>query len=131
MDDHYFLEMFSADKTLATDAGYAAAQWRQCESERRLLAAALKDALSTYKKHFHSGNARFQETEHWIFGEDTDRLFAFKTVCAMLNLSAERIRKDLRDFAAETGAVPGLYCRRRPRLVNRIERKEQSGLRSC
>ena len=110
MDDHYFLDMFSPDETLATDAGYAVAQWRQCESERKLLAAALKDALLTYKKHFHSGNARFQETEHWIFGEDTDRLFAFKTVCAMLGLSAERIRKDLRDFAAAIGAGPGSHA---------------------
>ncbi|HMF50635.1 MAG TPA: hypothetical protein VK603_18425 [Candidatus Saccharimonadales bacterium] len=102
MDDHYQLEVFSPDETLDSGAGYAVARWRQCEPERNLLAAVLKDALLTYKKHFASRDARFKETERWIFGEDTDRLFAFKTLCAMLGLSAERIRKELRDSA---GAV--------------------------
>lgn len=98
MDDQYPLELFSPDETLITDPGYAVSHLRQCESEKKLLVAVLKDAISDYKKYRYSGHPRFREAESWIFGPDRDRLFAFQTVCAMLNLSAERVRKDLRNF---------------------------------
>lgn len=124
MDDHYALEMFSPDETLVAD-GYSFALWRQCEPERNLLAAVLKDALLTYKKHFSAGDARFREAELWILSEDADRLFAFRTVCSMLSVSAERIRKDLRDFARAIGAAPGFDRPRRARLIKGIERREQ------
>ena len=127
MVDHYPLEIFSQDEITATGDGYAVAQRRQCEPERQLLAAVLKDALSTYKKHSSTRGARFEETERWIFGEDTDRLFAFKTLCAMLGLSAERIRKDLRDSALAIGAAPGFNCPRRTQAVRTIERGARTG----
>jgi len=127
MDDHYPLEVFSPDETLDSGAGYAVARWRQCEPERNLLAAVLKDALSTFKKRSSTRDARFEETERWIFGEDTDRLFAFKTLCAMLGLSAEQIRNDLRDSAAVIGAAPGFNCPRRARAVRSIERGARTG----
>ena len=127
MDDYYPLEVFSPDETLDSGAGYAVAQRRQCEPERKLLAAVLKDALSTFKKRSSTRDARFEETERWIFGEDTDRLFAFKTLCAMLGLSAERIRRDLRDSAAGIGVAPGFNCPRRARAVRSIERATRTG----
>jgi hypothetical protein len=127
MENHYPLEIFSQDEIIFTDDGSAVAHRRQCEPERRLLAAVLKDALSTYKKYFSTRDPRFEETERWIFGEDTDRLFAFKTLCAMLGLCAERIRKDLRDsagpvclprsFGRERRAWPARIVKRRNRLA--------------
>ena len=35
-----------------------------------------------------------------VFGKDTDRLFAFETICWTLGLSAQRIRAELVTFAA-------------------------------
>lgn len=57
--------------------------------------AVLKDALMTYKKRIYSGNARFKEAETWLFDREPDRLYAFETVCAVLGLSAEKIRQNL------------------------------------
>jgi hypothetical protein len=92
--------LLSSDEKLATDTSDVASQWRQCEAERNLLAAVLDDALWGYKKSLFADNARFKEAESWIFGKDTDRLFAFETVCAILGLSAQGIRKELVSFAA-------------------------------
>jgi hypothetical protein len=92
------LQLFSADETLAAAHNYAASYWRQCEAERNLLIAVLKDAILDYKSNLVVGGARFNDAERWIFGEDTDRLFAFETICAMLGLSAQRVRADLADW---------------------------------
>jgi hypothetical protein len=94
------LQELRADEALAADVNYAASQWRRCEAERNLLVAVLKDAILSYKKNLVLGGARFKEAERWLFGKDTDRLFAFETICAMLGLSAHRIREDLIRFAA-------------------------------
>jgi hypothetical protein len=88
------------EEKLVADNGYAASNWRQCEAERKLLVAVLKDAILSYKKNVSLGGARFKEAERWIFGKDTDRLFAFETVCSTLGLSAQRIRAELVTFAA-------------------------------
>ena len=117
MDDNFLFAIFSPDETLSCDSTYNYAQWRQCEPERNLLAAVLKDALLTYKKRFSLGDARFREVERWLFSEDSDGLFAFQSVCSMLNLSADRIRKDLRVFAGAVGESSGFGQPRRSRTV--------------
>ena len=130
MDDHFLFAIFSPDETLSCDSTYNYAPWRQCEPERNLLAAVLKDALLTYKRRFSLGDARFREAERWLFSEDSDGLFAFKLVCSMLNLSADRIRKDLRAFAGAVGESPGFGQPRRSRAVRSRER-ERSDLPRC
>jgi hypothetical protein len=91
---------FSPDEQLVPDISYAASNWRHCEAERKLLVAVLEDAILDYKKDVGFGGVRFREAERWIFGKDTDRLFAFETICSALGLSAQRIRADLVTFAA-------------------------------
>jgi hypothetical protein len=130
MDDNFPFAMFSPDETLSCDSTYNCAQWRQCEPERNLLAAVLKDALLTYKRRFSLGDARFREAERWLFSEDSDGLFAYKSVCSMLNLSADRIRKDLRVFAGAVGESPGFAQPRRSRIV-RNRAKERTDLPPC
>jgi hypothetical protein len=61
----------------------------------------LKDALLIYRRRLPNRDARFREVERWFFSEETERLFAFKPLCAMLNVSAENIRKDLRRWAEQ------------------------------
>jgi hypothetical protein len=130
MDDHFLFAIFSPDETLSCDSTYNYAQWRQCEPERNLLAAVLKDALLTYRRRFSLGDARFREAERWLFSEDSDGLFAFKSVCSMLHLSADRIRKDLRAFAGAVGEAPGFAQPRRSRTV-RSRARERSDLPHC
>lgn len=98
MSTHYALQYDFTDET-AIDGSQSVSHWRQSEPEKYLLLAVLKDAILIYKRRFASADVIFKETEQWIFDADSDRLFAFETVCAMLNLSAERIRKDLRASA--------------------------------
>lgn len=128
MDDHFPFTMFSPDETLNCDSAYSDAQWRQCEPERNLLVAVLKDALWIYKKRFALGDAQFREAERWLFSEDTEGLFAFESVCSMLGLSAEGIRKDLRRFAASSGAQPGFGRPRRALAMGTIEKSERSSV---
>jgi hypothetical protein len=89
------MQPLSLDERFTAQLSAAASHLKQCEPEKKLLIAVLKDAILDYKKYRWSGNPRFKEAENWIFGDDIDRLFAFETVCVMLGLSAERIRKDL------------------------------------
>jgi hypothetical protein len=65
------------------------------QPEEELMLAVLKDALMTYKKRMHLGNALFREAETWFFSREKDRLFSFETVCAVLGLSPGRIRNQL------------------------------------
>jgi hypothetical protein len=101
MDDHFPYSMFAADETWNRDEAYSCARWRQCEPERNLLAAVLKDALLIYRRRAPNRDARFKEVERWFFSEENERLFAFKPLCAMLNVNAENIRKDLRKWTEQ------------------------------
>jgi hypothetical protein len=107
------LKLLGADEKFAADRSHddSLSKWRQCEPERELLAAVLEDAVLSYKKRFGYGDARFKEAKSWIFGKDTNRLFAFETVCAVLDVSAQRIRQHLLAFSADqlcaNGAQPG------------------------
>ena len=98
MDDYSPYSMLTADERWNRDEAYSCARWRQCEPERNLLAAVLKDALLIYRRRAPNRDARFKEVERWFFSEENERLFAFKPLCAMLNVSAENIRKDLRKW---------------------------------
>ena len=86
---------------LADDMASACKYWETVirknylQPERELMLAVLKDALIIYKKRLHLGNALFREAEAWFFDREEDRLFAFETVCAVLGLSAEKIRGEL------------------------------------
>ena len=88
------------EEQLAADNNYGTWNWRQCEAELKLLVAVLKDAILSYRKNVGLGGARFKEAERWIFGKDTDRLFAFETICWTAGLSAQLICAELVTFAA-------------------------------
>lgn len=61
MDDYFPFSLFSPDETLSCFSSYGYAHWRQCEPERNLLAAVLKDALSIYQQRFSLADAHFRE----------------------------------------------------------------------
>jgi hypothetical protein len=95
MEQRFSLQSFAPDEVPAINDD-APSRWRYSQPEKELLLAVLKDAIATYRKHFLSGNSFFKEAERWFFEEHTERLFSFETICIMLDLSPERMRKDLR-----------------------------------
>jgi hypothetical protein len=70
--------------------------------EQELLLAVLKDALLIYRKSMRRPNKTFEAERAWFFANDTDRLFSFECVCAVLGLSAGRIRQHLRAWERES-----------------------------
>ena len=86
--------------------------------EQDLLLAVLKDALVNYRKRLRRPNKTFHADRAWFFENESDRLFSFESVCAMLGLSAGKIRQHLlaweregksscnRNVFAETDPLP-------------------------
>lgn len=69
--------------------------------ERDLMRAVLKDALLRFRKNLrHPTHRLFKIERAWFFEYDTDELFSFESVCAVLGLNARRIRRNLLDWEA-------------------------------
>jgi hypothetical protein len=74
---------------------------RQAHSypEQDLLLAVLKDALLSFRNNRRRASKEALRKYHadraWFFAHDTDRLFAFESVCDALGLSPQRIRQQL------------------------------------
>jgi hypothetical protein len=81
----------------------------ELSGERRLLAAVLADAIRLYLKHARSrtasGQILFRETESWVESRDRRSLVAFESVCDVLHVDADRLRRALR-FHAFCGLHP-------------------------
>jgi hypothetical protein len=93
-------ERFDAVLSLL-DGGILSQYWNtvrrreSSEPERELMLAVLKDAIMTYKKNLCRDTPLARDTERWFSERDDDGLFSFEMVCAILGLSAERIRAEL------------------------------------
>jgi hypothetical protein len=89
-----------------------------CSGERRLMAAILGDAIQVYVKGRQRGMTQgllYREAEEWIESRDRRSLFAFETVCDVLHLDADRLRRVLRAQgpSARCHAIPVDACRLR------------------
>lgn len=104
-----------ADDTVVTAFNYWGTVIRRnySQPEKELMLAVLKDAIMNYKKRMHLGNALFKEAETWLFERERDRLFSFETLCAVLGLSAGKIRAEL--IAWKLNAMSNLSGERRQR----------------
>ena len=60
--------------------------------EKDLMLAVLTDAIWDYKKNLAARNARFREARAWLFDGNSEFLFSFESICAMLNLNPSLIR---------------------------------------
>lgn len=69
--------------------------------EQDLMLAVLKDALLNYKKNLRTRNGLFKDDQLWFFTDETDRLFSFESVCAVLGLDSKGIRKRLLAWETE------------------------------
>jgi hypothetical protein len=74
--------------------------------EWALMVAIVEDAVNMYLKHAAAKaphNARlFEDAEQWIEERDSTWIFSFESICDMLGLDADHLRRGLR--AAKAGA---------------------------
>jgi len=77
------------------------------QRERDFLIALLEDAIRCYQKYAFSGTRRsrrlFQEVETWLTDPDTDAPICFESICDVLGVSPDRIRRALRRWRSEAG----------------------------
>jgi hypothetical protein len=69
------------------------------EGEERLMLAVLESAVEDFQKYVLarnvSGKKLFQEAEEWFLEKDSDELFSFGSICEILGLHPDHIRKGL------------------------------------
>jgi hypothetical protein len=98
--------LFQPDTLLGED--YAANFRRKIplEAERILLIAILEDGVRCYQENlFASGGKRrtlFEEAREWLFSDDASWFCSFISVCTMLNLDPDYIRRGLRQWEAKS-----------------------------
>jgi hypothetical protein len=91
------------------------------EGEKRLMAAVLADAVECYMKHAFAVESKahqmFLDAEAWIFdGEPRRWLFSFTTICDVLGLEPEYIKRGIGDWRTRRTATikPSEAFRRGP-----------------
>ena len=69
------------------------------EGEERLALAVLESAIEDFQKYVLSRDQKertlFQEAKDWFFGKESDQLFSFDYICAILELAPAYIRRGL------------------------------------
>jgi hypothetical protein len=69
------------------------------DGERRLMAAVLQDGVETFHKYAFAespeGKELFEEARRWLLDENDHTLFAFETVCAVLDVNPAYLREGL------------------------------------
>jgi hypothetical protein len=79
--------------------------------ERELLIAILEDAIYSYRKYRwardREGKENFREAEEWIMEGSNDWIFSFNSICEILGLDPDYIRRRLREPDARLTEAAG------------------------
>ena len=97
--------LFQPDTLIGED--YAANFRRKIplEAERTLLLAVLEDGIRSFQENLFaiSGKRRtiFDEANEWMFSDDDSWFCSFVSICTLLNLEPQYIRRGLRQWEAQ------------------------------
>jgi hypothetical protein len=93
------LTSLSQPDVLLPDQYFATFRRRRMEPEKKLMLAALEDAVNCFQRYVSPRNrkerALFNETEAWICDENGSDLFSFVNICEVCNLNPDYVRKGL------------------------------------
>jgi hypothetical protein len=100
MQDALINSIFQPDSVAAAQFDDTMQRSLPLEPEKKLMLAVLEDAVMCFQDNLLTRDKKkqqlFDETELWIFEEQSDRLFAFANVCYELNLDPQYVRSGLR-----------------------------------
>ncbi len=97
--------LFQPDTLLGED--YAANFRRKIplEAERTLLLAVLEDGIRCYQENLFAAHGKrrvlFDEAKEWLFSDDANWFCSFVSICTLLNLEPNYIRRGLREWETQ------------------------------
>jgi hypothetical protein len=116
------------EKTFAMIANDAGARYQYfdtfrrseyLEPEKALVLAILEDAIHCYRKfgaaRNRAGRQQFREAEEWLMGGGDGSVFSFDSVCDLLGLDPQYVRRGIRESAARPAAENAVRPRRHAR----------------
>jgi hypothetical protein len=99
------------------------------EGEERLALAVLESAIEDFQKYVLSRDQKerklFQEAEDWFFGKESDQLFSFDYICAILGLAPAYVRRGLLSWK-DAKCKARLLQRQDPKALTRSHIKHRS-----
>jgi hypothetical protein len=94
------------------------------EPEKALMFAVLVEAVKTYQGFAFSESPRkqklFREAKAWLWGEEPEGLFSFRSICGVFGIDPAFLRRGLMQWTADRKR--GAACRKRVQLRPRAGR---------
>lgn len=85
------------------------------EPERELMLAVLQDAIRCFQDYLLARDRKrerlFREAEEWFNKQESDWLFSFETICEVLGLDSQYIRRGLISFFSLRSMTSGVLLR--------------------
>jgi hypothetical protein len=96
--DEKIISLFEPDTLLSTQY-FENLRSKTLVPERKLMLAVLQDAINCFQANVMAQSGRrkklFKDTEDWIMAQDDNWIFSFVSICEILRLNPEYVRRGL------------------------------------